>query len=121
MGWFIAMLVCLVAGIGIGVLVGSGRPSSGYNSPGHPASPGLGFGVGIVAVVVLCLVVSIPFSVRIIAPGESGVRMAFGSFAGDPSPTARTSWAPGSRSSSTTQIIGQGVIRKEGSSHQEMV
>src|ERR1035437_10381929 len=76
MGWIIAFLVAIV----IGVCAGVGTSNS------QNGSSGLGWGVGVVVTILLCLIVSLPFGVRVINPGEAGVQMAFGAFTGDPLP-----------------------------------
>ena len=75
MGWFLAMLVCL----GISVAIG-------YAVAGSSESSGAGFGAFLIIALILCFVVSMVFSVKIIQPGQAGVQMAFGSFSGDPLP-----------------------------------
>ena len=82
MGWVICSIIAAIAGICVGVW-SSGAWSS-YNS--GKVNSGLGWGVGIIATVIFIMLVSLPFGVRVINPGEAGVQMAFGSFTGDPLP-----------------------------------
>ena len=71
--WLLGVVVGAVVGVCIGSWVGKKSDDRG-----------LGFGAGLLAVILLCVLVSLPSSIRIINPGEAGVQMAFGSFTGDP-------------------------------------
>lgn len=80
-------LACLVAAVVLGVCAGAAVGKS-------TDSGSAGIGAGIVVVIVLCVLVSLPFGIRIINPGEAGVQMAFGSFTGDPLPNGMHIVAP---------------------------
>ena len=88
-----AWLVVEIFGIIIGVICGVAA-SGAFNSDYRKVNPGLGWGVGIFATIILCLLLCLPFGVRIISPGKTAVRMAFGSFAGDPLPNGMHLVAP---------------------------
>ena len=88
MGWVFCMVLAVIAGVVCGIW------ASGSWSDRRQGSSMLGWGVGIVAAVLLCVLVSMAFGVRVIKPGEAGVRMAFGSFAGDPLPNGLHIVAP---------------------------
>jgi prohibitin 1 len=81
MTWLLVCFAVLVFSATVGVSVAS----KSSNSKGGPNTT-LGWGVGIVLAVLLIAVVTIGFGIRIIDPGEAGVRVAFGKFAGDPLP-----------------------------------